>query len=362
MKCFLNILKYSYIYITICFVISACKSIHAPKVGLEKQIYPKNNIQKLVWIPYWLEEGCKRLQFNSISTLIYFAYDIDPITGSYTDELAINNWRQSPAIDSAMLYQKQVLLCITSYGSPSNDKLLSNPKSWKTLVDSLNSILKSRNGNGIDIDFYQIPLNKRNEFVQFVNFVRSKMDTTYYISLHVHFEDLNSKSLILKELDSIVNSFVLVGYPYEQSMVSPMSPLRSVNKNERSLERMLELCREQGWKDRSLSLCLPLFGRNYSKIYGGEAEWKELPYEDILNGYNDHIYSHKTDSISQSTQINLMNPADSASYQYNFIEYESYENIETKFNWARQQGFSGIGLWGIGYEGGDTGIWKLFSE
>lgn len=362
MKYFLNNLKNSLVYIAICFAISSCESNDRSKAGLERQISSKNNLQKLVWVPYWNEQNLNpSMHYPSISTLIYFGYDIDPSTGSYTDEVAINNWRKSPAIDSAISYRKQVLLCITSYGHPSNDKLLSNPKSWKTLVDSLNSILKTRNGNGIDIDFCDIPFDRKNEFLRFVHYLRSHMDSSYYISIHVYFEDLNSESLLLKNLASIVNSFVLVGYSNELSLAGPMSPLRSVNKNERSLESMLELYQEQGQRDHPLSLCLPLYGINYSKKYGREAERREIPYEDIIAEYTP-IYSPRTDSISQSTQINIMNPADSASYQYNFIEYESSENLETKFNWARQRGFSGIGLWGIGYNGQDSRIWKLFSE
>lgn len=321
----------------------------------------KNNLQKFVWYPYWNSESAKYSPFTLFNTLVFFAYDINESTGECYDSDAISQWRNTTIIDSVKKYHNKVLLCITSYDSVRNELFLNKPAAWKTLADSLKTLLTCRNADGIDIDFWDIPTKEREKFVEFLKFLRAELGSSYLFTQHVYYEDIVKNSLLFIELKSVVNTWVLSGFSVDNSRLEPLARLSDKEKNDRSLENMLQLCIEQGLSAENCVLCLPLFGSAYFKSNSEKLISTDMPYSEIiLMNVSPNYY--KVDSISQSTQIFILDKRSHLNLQYDVIEFESSQNLDTKFTWARRRVLGGIGLWGLGYDEGRTELWQVFSK
>ncbi len=304
------------------------------------------------WHPYWMTEACRYYPFSLLSTIAFFAYDVNEEDGSPYDKDAITNWRSTPLIDSAKKFNVKTLLTITSYGEHRNNVLLENKNtSWTALGDSLCSLLRERGAQGIDIDFTGIIPDRREQYVKFVNSLRTKIGDTCIITLHITAKDLNNGGLDLRSLKykAKVNTFIVQGYDYQNNVrkEGALAPLYSKDKD--CIVQVVEKCFKEGLEPKDMILMLPLFG-----TISGKKEYGEISYNDIVTLYENN-YARTIDPWSESTKI-VLGGGDTT------IWYESGENIYRKFHWAAEHDLQGVGLWGLGYEGGLPEVWKAVAE
>lgn len=68
--------------------------------------------EKLVfgYHPYWIGDAWQDYQWNLLTDLCYFSYEVDPSSGN---PVTLNGWDTNPVIDSALANQTRVHLCIT---------------------------------------------------------------------------------------------------------------------------------------------------------------------------------------------------------------------------------------------------------
>jgi len=111
---------------------------------------------------YWTGNAYLNYQWNLLSDLCYFSYDVDPATGM---PLTIHEWLTDPAIDSAMTNGVRTHLCATLFSG--HGTFFSNPVSRQTLIDSLIALVEIRNGNGINLDFEAVPAAYGSDMVDF---------------------------------------------------------------------------------------------------------------------------------------------------------------------------------------------------
>ena len=135
----------------------------------KKYLRIKENNEVFGWHPYWMGSSWKKYPFELLSTISYFSYKIDPNNGSYTNPEQINEWRTTSMIDSAKTKKTRVLLTVSCHGRSNNDKFLGDENKWITLIDSVTSLIKYRDADGIDLNFEGLPYFKRTEFNRFVD-------------------------------------------------------------------------------------------------------------------------------------------------------------------------------------------------
>ncbi len=105
------------------------RSIHAEESGyykehqveisaLQQQIVPGIasgcTLEKIVfgYHPYWIGNAYLNYQWNLLSDLCYFSYEIDPASGA---PITIHDWLTDPAIDSAQSNDVRTHLCATLF-------------------------------------------------------------------------------------------------------------------------------------------------------------------------------------------------------------------------------------------------------
>jgi spore germination protein YaaH len=310
---------------------------------------PRPDVEVFGWHPYWMEETYKYYPYSLLTKIAFFAYDVNA-DGTYIDLDAIQSWKTNSMIDSAQKNNVGVLLSVTSYGKDRNKKFLENKEAWITLGDSLVNLLQLRHAQGIDIDFSGIQKEQKNNFTAFVKTLRSKLGDACFISLHITSTDLRNLVFDLNALKSEakIDKFIIQGFDYEEVPTHrrSMAPLFSNQHDVHCIAHTVQYCLQNGLNEKDLILNLPLFGTIW---YG--REFKEMPYSDIVSLYEKNYLSH-LDLISESAFIHVNKQMDTV------IWYESAESMYLKFEWAKVHGLSGVGLWGLGYDGGQPEVWN----
>ena len=123
--------------------------------------------------PYWMSTpAINSYQFDLLSSVIYFSYEVDPSTAGYS---TIHGWLTTPLVDKAHAAGVKVQLCATNFGSANNTALLSNAAAQDTLIANLIRLIRLRNAEGINIDFESVPTSQRANLTAFFSNLKMRL-------------------------------------------------------------------------------------------------------------------------------------------------------------------------------------------
>jgi spore germination protein YaaH len=329
-------------------------SIYRSTIGLNQ------NAMIFGWHPYWLGESYKSYNFELLTIISYFSYDLNPSTGGSRNTFAINNWRESELVEKAHEKNTKVLLTVSNHGASNNRLFLSN-KSTKIkdgdavrdisaqerqqiLIDSLLYYVQEKGADGVDINFENVHKSYRKEFTLFVKNLSTQFkaqNKDYIITLTV--EPSLSKAYDLSALMEFVDLVVIMGYESHNASTGngngPLSPLDD-------LERTVEQYTEAGMDKSLLVLALPHYG---TKWIGDNFE-DYLTYSEIRMKYDDRSpirdeENHTVKYIEGDT----------------IIWWDDSTSLKAKYDWIIEQEL-GMGIWALGYDNGYDDIWAAIDE
>ena len=107
------------------------------------------NLKKVVygWHPYWVNGSESSYQWDKLSHLSYFSYEVDPNTGN---ALTTRNWSNAAVVSTAIANGVKVTLCVTLFDS--HTTFLNSATSQQTLINNLISLVRARNAHGSQPD------------------------------------------------------------------------------------------------------------------------------------------------------------------------------------------------------------------
>jgi spore germination protein len=307
------------------------------------------------WHPHWMKEAYKYYPYKLLSTIAFFAYDINPENGTYNDADAISQWRNTTMIDSAKQNNVKVLLTLTSYGADRNNYFLSNEKAWLALSDSVRFLLRQRKADGVDLDFSGITMRMKTEFLDFVSYLRNKLGDSTIITLQIPYQAVQDGYDLMK-LKPLVNTFILQGFDHDNKKCGnkpvPLAPLLSREVACSSIEKAVNHCLLAGLEEKNIVVSIPLYGAlwKYKNSKWNFAEY--IPYEDIRARYGT-TQQQFMEEVSGSSFIRIGETAD-----HSIIWYEGEGSLKRKFQWIKDKKLQGAGLWGLGYDGSHPEIWN----
>ncbi|OWY26219.1 hypothetical protein C7N43_37690, partial [Sphingobacteriales bacterium UPWRP_1] len=192
--------------------------------GLQKSGSCTLNRQVYGWHPYWNGASVyENYDFSLLSTFCYFAYELNPSTGSYYD---IHYWKTTNSITLAQEAGARVDLCVTNFGTTPNITFLGNQTAWHRFADSLIVLLNYRNADGVNIDFEGMPGSQRNNFTNFITYLRNRLDADRpgtSISIALYAVDWTNV-FDIAALNPLIDAFVVMGYDYHYSADSQAGP------------------------------------------------------------------------------------------------------------------------------------------
>lgn len=319
------------------------------------------------WHPFWMGSAYKNYQFDLLSYVSWFSYDIDPETGGYEKPNVISELRETELIQDAQKGGCNVLLTLTNHGKLSTKIFLDNFANQQyVLIDSALALVKELGLNGLDLNFENIYTGygaKYTAFIKAISVALKKENPDYILSLTL--QKINGNRIYdIASLNDYVDIFVLTGYDFHYAgskTDGPIAPLRAAG-NQLSLEGIVNDYLDEGVETKKLILALPFYGGSWigpeSDIRStGNTFKRHYSYRSIQANYS-HIGTPSYDNISNSAYYKF----ETASGDYEKLWFDDSTTLDTKFQWIKEKGLAGVGIWALGYDNGRQELWNVLDK
>jgi spore germination protein len=329
------------------------------------------NIRVFGWYPYWMGTAYKDFKFNLLSYVAWFSYNIDPTNGKCTSPDVIALWK-SPGtkefIDLAHAQGCKVLLTISSHTEDGNFSFLKNSAAQKTLMDSVLNMLLLWGGDGVDVNFENVPNGLETEMTAFLSALSQGLKAK--IPNAVLSVDLPAvyrpKQYQLNKLDHIVDLFLVTGYDYTYSgskADGPVAPL-DVTTGQKSIVTSIRTYVKAGLKREKLFLGLPYYGAIWTAKSPGARQVdstlrfrRHITYRDIMARYGSQAPEYDR---QQWSGYYIQYNKDSSYYEKCW--FDDTLTLGRKMDWIIEENLAGVGIWALGYDNGRTELWSLIAN
>lgn len=332
----------------------------------DEKLLVESDLQKVVfgYHPYWGGSNYLNYQWDLLSDLCYFSYEVDPESGN---ALTYHDWFTSPAIDSAFANGTRVHLCVTLFSGQSI--FFNNPASRQTLTNNLISMVRQRGAHGVSLDFEAVPASQGENMIGYI----AELAAAFHDSipdgiLSIAMPAVDWSGIFdVSQLNQHIDLYMIMGYDYYwngSSEAGPVDPHYSMTSGYNyNVSRTVSYYQSEGMPMDKMLLGVPYYAR----------EWPTA---------NQYAPSATTGYGSAYTWANIMNnssgyyTAANKHFEPNsFSPYYSYygsgwhqcfvndvESLKRRYRMVNRRGMAGIGIWALGYDNGYTDLWGLIME
>lgn len=330
------------------------KKTETPQVcNLNKRVYG--------WNPYWMGSAYNNYQWDLLSDLCHFSYEVDASDGSAGTTHA---WLTDAAVTAAQNNGVKVSLCATLFNNHAT--FLTNSSAKQNFISTMISLVQQRNGNGCNIDFEGVPAAQSANFTAFMIDLCNQMHAAIpgsEISIALPAVDW-SNVYDVTAMANYVDLFIIMGYDYYWSgstTAGPTDPLYNfVTSYNQTLTKSVTYYLNKNVPNGKLLLGLPYYGRewptNASTIPAtATATGTARTYNYVRN--NPLTYSNPQFDANSFSQYFAFN---TGSWNQCFIN-NGY-TMGKRFDIVNQFGIGGIGIWALGQDNGYTDFWDKIKE
>ena len=316
------------------------------------------------YFPYWAGSNYLNYQWDLLSDLCFFSYEVDPVTGN---PLTIYDWDTSPAIDSALANNVNVHLCVTLFSN--HHTFFQNPDAQQTLISNIISLVQNRGAHGVNMDIEALPSSLGNAFTDFMIDLNDQMDEVLpeaEISIASPAVNWNG-TYDIPVLNQNVDFFMVMAYDYYwngSSQAGPVSPLYSMtNYYDYSFAKTISYYQSQGVQNDKLILGVPYYARQWA------TQGQLAPSATV--GYGTaYTYRYiKTNSSGNYSSENMHLEPNSFSPYYSFQNngwvqcfVDNVYSMGKKYDQVNRRNLAGIGIWALGYDNGFLELWELIAN
>ncbi len=323
------------------------------------------NLNKIVfgWHPYWQNGFETNYQWDLLSHLCYFSYDVNYLNGN---ALSTNSWLTANVVTQALANNVKVSLCVTLFDD--HAAFFGNSTAKQTLITNLINLVQQRNAHGVNIDFEAVPSGQSANLTAFILDLCSQFHTAIpngEVSIALPSVDW-SNTFDVAAMSACVDQFFIMGYDYYYSnsaQAGPTDPLYSmVSTYNYNHAKSITYYLNRGVPAAKLCLGLPYYGRewetesnavpsNTTGNFGASRTYKYV--RDNSGTYNNHQYH----AGSKSGYFTYQN---GGNWRECFIN--SPYTLGKRFEMVHLRNLAGIGIWALGYDDGYTDFWNQIEE
>lgn len=336
--------------------------------GLEGYYRLKHGIQVFGWHPYWMGTAYKTYNFSLLSTVAFYGAEFDPNTGDFT---TTHGWESSGLFKAAAETNCRVELTVMSMGEDDNADFLADTLAQDNLIYNLTDLLSKR-GDGICLDFEEVPGMMRAQLVRFVTALHDSLKVAAKIKADttVNYFEGFSISMVLpcfdwtnaydvKALEPSVDRFIVTGYDYYGSFsdtTGPVAPLRSgLSWLAPNIDSSVNAYAGKGIPHPKILLGLPYYGVRWesrnTKVPSASVKFLDfIPYRRIKNELALKEINYDTASV---TAYHISNDVPPVQYWF-----DDSETLAEKYRWVQRNKLGGVGIWALGYDNGYPDLWQ----
>ena len=316
------------------------------------------------FLPYWIDDSYfESINFQLLTHIAPFSIEMNP-DGSISDD---RDWPWTALIDRAHNHGVRVILTATLFGDREVKTLLENNNHRSRFIKQITEKVRVGNVDGIIVDFEGAGANEWPKLLP--NFLQE-------LTRHMHTEipgsevsfaspaiDWNNQWDFLEIADSCDYLFIM-GYAFAGSWSDVTGPTAPINGGSRNLSSLLKDPRDYGEvvqkKRDKLILGVPYYGCRWQTA----TEQPQSSVEKFIN------YPRLKDAISQSLEYtpswDIVSKTPWYSYKKNEkwrqVWFENPESLFAKYQLAKDTGLLGIGIFALGYEGGEKEPWQVIEN
>ena len=182
-----------------------------------KQMLEEQNVIVWGWHPYYAGDAFRSYNFKLLTHVAYYAYELNPFTGGYQNFQAIFDFKNSEITPMAQKDSCKVLLTLSCHRSENVEIFFTSPpKVQQNLIDSLISVLDFAGGDGIEINFEEIPNEYKEDFLEFVkelSFQLREHNNNFTVAMTLPLYD-TEKVYDMGFLQNWVDIFIISGFNF----------------------------------------------------------------------------------------------------------------------------------------------------
>lgn len=325
----------------------------------------KRSLQKKVvgWHPYWMGTAYQRYDYDSLSTIAYFSYEVNPTNGSY---LSLRSWDTTPLIAWGASNGVKVVLTATLFGNSACQLLLNNATSRQNLINSLVTVVSNRNGQGVNIDFEGISdATLKGNVTLFMSNLTARFHRDIpgsEVSLALPAVDW-SGVFDMAALDAFLDYAIIMGYDYHWKggpTAGPVAPLQgSTTFGTLSVEKSIDDYLAKGIRASKLLLGCPYYGYDWPTA--------DTSLSSATRGTGTAVlYPNAKANASQHGR--QWSAAGSVPYYFYTNSgarqcwYDDVQSLGLKYDLINSKGIGGVGIWALGYEDPNPELWDLLAQ
>jgi spore germination protein len=355
-------------------------------IGITAGIYVINHVneiplkalkpqrQVIGFLPYWLLDRAKTNYSQEITTLTYFALNVDgngdivKLTNPQQEEpgwYALESGKFDPFLNSAKKNNVKLSLLISSGDANAIDQLMEKPRQHAdTLIKDVTPIMKQYGFSDLNLDIEytaHASTAAQMHFTQFVQTVDQQMNKQQLGTLTVEISPTDAIQANLINLQAVtpyVNSVVLMAYDYHSTasyVTGPVAPLSGAGANlEYDVTTAVEKALQQIPPDK-LILGMPLYGYEWETLTNAIRS-AIIPGSGVIAS-NNRMQSFLTGCATCSAVFDNQSQEMYITYQgqdtgtYHQIYFPDGQSVSAKINLANKENLAGVALWALGYEG-----------
>lgn len=355
----------------------------------------KGGYEVFGFAPHWTFDKLDNVDFSVLSTLAYFGIEVNQ-DGSIVKDAGYNVFHSQEA---TALFTKahengtRVVLTLTQMQNDKIKSFLDDPEAQENIISEAVSLVSERGIDGINIDFEYTgnPGSEyKDKFSVFTKNLAEKMhkeNPESHVSVSVYASSVNSPQLYdLEKLSRYSDGIFMMAYDFATSgsgHAIPTAPLYGHKDGEywydisTAVEDFLRVMPKE-----KLILGLPWYGYDYpvknpsvkaSRDYGYYARaynrWG-YPYSYFVPRGKAYAQTYakakdiehiEQEGWDENGQVGWKAYKDDSG-QWRMIFLEDERSLAIKYDFAKEKGLKGVGMWALGFDHGNKELWSLLNE
>ncbi|MEX2028616.1 MAG: glycoside hydrolase family 18 protein [Candidatus Curtissbacteria bacterium] len=327
--------------------------------------------------PYWSFSKMENVDFDVLTTFAYFSLEVGAdgaINKNSYEWEAFNSKKLAELFAKAKDRDVRRVVTLTQMEPGPIEALMANKDAWKVLADDSVEILKSRELDGINIDFEYIPRNDmlREQFSEFIAFYTKTLKESLddpYITVSVLASSVKENKIYdIGKLAAVTDGIFMMAYDFYypgSESIGPSAPLYGHNHGTGPL-----------WYDVSTAVDDFLTVAPADKIIMGVPfyGWNYPTSDPRPNAQRDGRASAATslavanDGLLSNTPLGGWDDVVKVSWRGYFDEngwhvfyLEDNKSLTYKFDFAKDKKLAGVGIWALGFDS-DGSVWTLMRD